>query len=161
MVEIGVEIYQKPSREEKEKMRTQMDKTGWRAKHEVEQAKEKERIQREGLSASIFHKADAREPSRSRAGRDKVFYPKERHLQDLATRRDEDIQYRMYRQQVKELQERLARQEEASNRQKFVKNGTKSCQLPIRISPSELIEDLTTFCHLFAISTTNLLVVLP
>ena len=36
---------------------------------------------------------------------------------------------------------------------------TETCQLPVRISPSELTEELTTSCHLFVISTTNLLVV--
>jgi hypothetical protein len=117
VVEIGAEIHQKPSREEKEKMRAQMDRAARRAKREEERAREKERIQREGLSASIFHEAEAREPSRSRAGRDKVFYPKERHSQDPATRRDEDIQYRVQRQQAKELQERLARREEARDRE--------------------------------------------
>ena len=90
-----------------------------------------------------------------------MFYPKERHLQDPAMRRDEDIQYRVHKRQAKELQERLARQEEASNRQNFVKNSTKPCQLPVRISPSELTEDLTSFCHHSVISATNLLVVKP
>ena len=49
-------------------MRTQMDRAARPAKREEEQAREKERIQKEGLSASIFHEAEAREPSRSWAG---------------------------------------------------------------------------------------------
>lgn len=117
VVDLGSEI--KPSREERDRMRGQADRAARRAKREEERLKEKERIQREGLSGSIFNDMEAggREPSRSRAGRDKVFYPKERHSQDPATRREEDIQYRVQRQQAKEIQERLARQEEARDRE--------------------------------------------
>ena len=117
VVELGTEI--KPSREERERMRAQIDRAARRAKREEERLKEKEqRLQREGQRESMFNDTEGREPSRSRTGRDKVFYPKERVGQDPAGRREDEIQYRAQRQQAKELQERLARQEEARDRER-------------------------------------------
>ena len=40
------------------------------------------------------------------------------------------------------------------------KSATETCQLPVRISPSKLKEELTTSCHLSVISTTNLFLVI-
>ncbi|XP_024362219.1 uncharacterized protein [Physcomitrium patens] len=120
IVDLGSEI--KPSREDRRRMREQIERERRRAKREEERLKEKERLEKEGLRDSIFRDSEpvgGREPSRPRESRrEKVFDPRERYSQDPATRREEkDNQYRVLRQQEKELQDRLVKQEEARERE--------------------------------------------
>ena len=128
IVDLGPQM--KPSREERRRMREHLEKERRRSNREEERPKdrerdrERERRDREGLRESLYRETEAgraRETPRPREGRREKVMPLSEPQDHQATSKKEqnESQDRIYlRQQEREFQEKMARLEEAREREK-------------------------------------------